>query len=58
MAGAGLGDEEGAGEVDVEEVAEHGGAVRFGLDVGALCTGERGKLGERASIFLHSPGTF
>ncbi len=37
-AGAGLGDEERAGEVDVEEVAELGGVVGFGFYVGAfLC---------------------
>lgn len=44
-AGAGLGDEEGAREVDVEEGAEGGGVVGFGFDVGtglgwAMC-GER-----------------
>lgn len=33
-AGAGLGDEEGAREVDVEEGAEGGGVVGFGFDVG------------------------
>ena len=39
VARAGLGHEEGAREVDVEEGAEHGGVVRFGFDVGALwCT--------------------
>lgn len=32
---AGLGEEEGAGEVDVEESAEHVGVVGFGFDVGA-----------------------
>lgn len=36
VARAGLGHEEGAREVDVEEGAEHGGVVRFGFDVGAL----------------------
>lgn len=36
VASAGLGDEEGAGEVDVEEVTEQGGVVGFGFDVGAL----------------------
>ena len=36
-AGAGLGDEEGAGEVDVEEAAEFGGVVGFGFYVGAFC---------------------
>ena len=32
---AGLGDEERAGEVYVEELAEFGGVVGFGFDVGA-----------------------
>lgn len=32
---AGLGEEEGAGEVDVEQSAEHVGVVGFGFDVGA-----------------------
>lgn len=35
-AGAGLGDEEGAGEVGVEEGAEEGGVVGFGFDVGTV----------------------
>lgn len=35
VAAAGLGDKEGAGEVDVEEAAELGGGVGFGFDVGA-----------------------
>ena len=41
VAGAGLGDEEGAGEVDVEQGAEHGGVVGFGFDVGAFWVRER-----------------
>ena len=35
VAGAGLGDEEGTCEVDVEEMAELVGGVGFGFDVGA-----------------------
>lgn len=35
VAAAGLGDEEGTGEVDVEEPAEHGRVVGFGFDVRA-----------------------
>ena len=34
--GAGLGYEERAGQVDVEELAEQGGVVGFGFDVGAF----------------------
>ena len=34
--GAGLGHEERAGQVDVEELAEQGGVVGFGFDVGAF----------------------
>ena len=37
--GAGLGHEERAGQVDVEELAEQGGVVRFGFDVGAFSSG-------------------
>ena len=37
MAGAGLGHDEGAGEVDVEEAAELARVVGFGFDVGAFC---------------------
>ena len=37
VVGAGLGDEEGACEVDVEEVAELARVVGFGSDVGAFC---------------------
>ena len=37
VAGAGLGHEEGARKVDVEEVAELARVVGFGFDVGAFC---------------------
>ena len=36
VASACLGDEEGTGEVDIEELAEHGGVVGFGFDIGAV----------------------
>ena len=36
MPGAGLGYEERARQVDVEELAEQGGVVGFGFDVGAF----------------------
>ena len=36
MAAAGLRDEEGAGEVDVNEAAEESGVVGFGFNVGAV----------------------
>ena len=41
VAGAGLGDEEGPGEVDVEEGAEHGRVIGFRFDVGASVCEQR-----------------
>ena len=42
---ASLRDEEGAGEVDVDEFAEHGGVVGFGFDVRAWAIRQRGNRG-------------
>lgn len=47
----GLGDEEGAGDVDVDEAAELLVVVGLGLDVGAVCAvSERGILGCKRQV--------
>ncbi len=51
VASAGLGDEEGACEVDVEEFAEQGRVVGFGFDVGACASRELGGLWRR---YMHA----
>lgn len=47
MAGTGLGYEEGTGEIDVDEMAEHCVIVVFGFDVRAVNSNE-------PDIFFHS----
>lgn len=42
MLGASLGDEKGASEVDVDEVAEHGGLISLGFYIRARSRSEFG----------------